>query len=562
MTHSSILDYTGLGRHTRNALRLTQVLQVLIKHGFAGLVRRVRLDQRLPAKLLRGLNLEAPEGEPETFGLRMRAALTELGPSFIKFGQILSTRPDLIGADVARELSALQDAVAPLPFELMAPVIEESFGAPIAELFAAFDTTPVASASLAQVYKAELFDGEEVAVKVRRPRIEYIIEADIRLMRQIAQLVDSYVDELHWIDLPALVEEFGRNIRRELDFLLEARAIEQFSENFAHNDLLLVPRLFCDWCTSSVLTMEWIHGVRVDTWEEYETRNCVREIIAENGCKILCEMIFEHGLFHGDPHPGNIFITKNNQLALLDYGMVGHLDKSDAADIADLFYSVFKQDSKECVEALLVLTMSADPENRDALQHEISEFIALEAEAIVSSGQIAKGLERAIEILRRHHLQLAPRFSLLIKALATIEHVAHQLDPKMDMLPILKPYIQQVVSQRYNPFQIAKDTQQSLASLQRLLRQLPQDLTQLFRQLRRGSFKVHIHHEHLDQLSMVVDRSSNRISVSLIVAALIVGSSIMVRMEGNLSNLGVAGFICAGLLGFGVVGSILWSRKI
>jgi ubiquinone biosynthesis protein len=556
------LYYSKLGKHTVNAVRLAEVLQVFVKHGFADLLQRAGFHRSLPAKLLRGLNLmDSPVGAPHTFGQRLRAALVELGPTFVKLGQVLSTRPDLIRHELARELSNLQDQVDAVPFEVMEEVLKESFGVGASELFAAFDETPVASASLSQVYRAQLKTGQEVAVKIQRPGVSKIIDSDLSLMRQVAEWSAGHLEDVKWLDPPGIVDEFARSIRRELDLEIEARVIEQFQKNFADDPAVIIPGVYTEFCAQSVLTMDWIDGVRVDSLEAYAERNCDPAQVAINGCDALCRMVFEYQLFHADPHPGNIFVTRDNRLAFLDLGMAGHLENTDVAAIGDVFLAMFGRDSRACVDAILLLTSGGEPADLVVLERELTEFIAFEARAILGGGQVARGLERATQILQRANMELSPRFSLLIKALATIEMVGRSLDPDLDMVPIIRPYVEQLIKKRYAPRQILRDIRHNARVVLRLGHQVPRDVSYLLQQLRQGKLKFSIHHEHLDDLAATIDRASSRNTVGLIVAALIVGSSLLITTESSFSRLGMAGFLFAGILGSVLVISILWTRK-
>lgn len=554
---------TRLGKNTVNAVRLAEVLQVFIRHGFADVLNRVGFYDGIPARVLRGVRLmePTPSGPPATIGQRLAAAFTELGPTFVKFGQILSTRPDVMGPTLAHELSSLQDQVSPLPFDTIAAVIAESLGQRVDELFESFDRVPVASASLSQVYKARLKTGEDVAVKVQRPGAARVIEADLSLMRQIAEWVADYVEEAGWADPPGIVDEFARSVRRELDFEIEARMIEQFRRNFEDSEYVLIPAVHTGYSTTRVLTMEWIDGARLDNLDAYAERQCDSKVIVLQSCEALCRMIFEHHLFHADPHPGNIFIVRDNVMAYLDLGMAGHLERADAAAIADLFLAIFHRDAAECVSALVNLTVSGDLVDNELLEHEVAEFIAFEAEGIINSGELARGLERATQILHRFSLQLAPRFSLLLKALATMEVVGRKLDPDLDIIPILEPYIKKLIADRYNPAQLVKDAQANASTLIKLSRQVPRDLSAIIQDMRRGKFRMQVHHDQLENLANVIDRSSNRGALSTIIAALIVGSSLIVTAEGAISGLGVAGFTAAGLLGVWLIVSILLSKR-
>ena len=272
-------------------------------------------------------------------------------------------------------------------------------------------------------------------------------------------------------------------------------------------------------------------------------------------------MVFEHHLFHADPHPGNIHIMRDNQIAFFDLGMAGHLERTDVAAIADLFLAMFQQDASECVNAVLTLTGTGDPEDREAFEHEVADFFAFEARAILGGGQVAKGIERATQLLRRHGLEFAPRFSLLLKALATIEMVARELDPAIDMVPIIRPYVRKLVLTRYQPKHIANETRRNMNALYKLSRQAPGDFSQILRQFRRGNFKFQVHHEHLENLAGTIDRASSRMTAGIVVAALIVGSSLLISTETAVRYVGIGGYIFAGVIGFGLVISMLWKKN-
>jgi len=555
--------YTKLGQHTVNAVRFAEVLQVFARHGFADLLRRAGFYDGLPARVLRRMNLmNAAEGEPATFGQRLRSALVELGPTFVKFGQILSTRPDVIGTDTAKALSSLQDQVDPIEFGAVRPQIERSLGGTVEELFREFDTKPVASASLSQVYKAVLPDGTPVAVKVQRPKVTTQIETDLSLMAQIADWLADHVEDVRWLDPAGIVDEFSRSIKRELDFTIEARVIDQFRRNFEDEPAIFVPCVFHDRTSSIVLTMDWVDGVRVDELDAYAERASDPSEVAREGCRILCQMVFEHRLFHADPHPGNVMLLRDNQLAFLDLGMAGHIERADVAAIADLFLAIFHGDSQECVKAILNLTAQGQLENLTGLEHEIAEFIAFEAQVIIGGGQVARGIDRAMQILHRHHLELASRFSLLLKALATIEIVGRSLDPKLDFLPIIQPYVETLILERFHPSHVLREAQRSGVALLSLGRQLPGDVTYLIQRLRAGKIRFQVQHENLNPLANAIEKAGSRVAFGFIIAALIVGSSMLVASGAQLQEWGLGGYIFAAILGFGLVFSIWWSRKV
>jgi len=545
-----------------DAVRLAEVAQVLVRHGFADLVRRVGLYEGAPAKLLRSLHLieQAPD-VPETVGTRLRAALTELGPTFVKFGQILSTRPDLMGPDVRAELSQLQDKVAASPFEDMRPIIEAELEGNLENHFREFNEIPVASASLSQVYHAWTQLGREVAVKVQRPGIRRTIQSDLSLMRGLAEWVAEHVKELRWIDPVGTVEEFDRTIMRELDFTIEAHVIQRFRKNYSGETAVFVPRVETDLSSARMLVMDWIDGIRIDAIEKYEDRNCNPRTVAANGADTLCRQVFEFHFFHGDPHPGNILVTRNDQIAFLDYGMVGHLEPRDVDAIADLLRAVFEEDSVRCVDALLKFTNSRETDQRAELEHNVAEYIAFEAWSVMGNADVGKALDQITNILRRHKLQLAPRFSLLLKAMATIESTAKTLDKTLDMAPVIRPYVERIITNRFSPSRLAKEGQQTLTTAMRIGKEIPGEIQSLIRTLRRGRFRIQLDHEGLDHLANVTDRASNRLAFSVIAGAIIVGSSLLVSTGVGGRSLGYAGFTIAAVLGVMLLISILRSKN-
>lgn len=556
------MPFTKIGRQTVNAVRFAEIAQVFIRHGFADILRRAGLDKGWPGKILRGMGLmSASGGEPATVGSRLRDALTELGPTFIKFGQILSTRPDLIGHEITGELSGLRDEVNPVVFDLIRPVIEQELGRSLPELFSSIDDTPVASASLSQVYHAILPSGEAVAVKVQRPDIERVIESDMSLMRAIAEWTAKHSEDLRFLDPKGIVDEFSRSILRELDFRMEARSALQFAENFRDNPEIIIPRLFSECSSRRVLTLEWIEGVPIDNVDAYPEHNSDPAIVAATGCRALCEMVFHHRLFHADPHPGNIFLVGDNKLAFLDLGMAGHLEESDIRSFSDILFAIFAGDTDACLQAVLQLTSVDEPRDKTALAHELSEYIAFEAPLVISGGEVVRGLEMMVQIMRRHNLELGPRFSLLLKALVTIEKVAHDLDPHLDMASIIKPYLEDLALSRYTPAHFLKEVHAHLGGYLQLSRQAPADIAFLLRQLRSGKMKLHVHHEHLETLASTIDRASKRNSVAVVIAALIIGSSLLFLAEGPFARLGIVGFVVAGLLGLMLILSILWGGE-
>jgi len=383
-------------------------------------------------------------------------------------------------------------------------------------------------------------------------------------MLTVAEWVEEHVEDFDWLDPVALVKEFRRTILRELDFTVEARNIQRFHENFVDDPIVEIPSVYDNLSGLRVLTMTFIDGARVDDVESFETRNCDAPQVASNGCNAVFKQIFEHNFFHADPHPGNIWVTRDNKLAFLDFGMVGRLEKSDIVIMTDLLRAVFNDNSKAVSDCMLLLTDSGDLADIRSLQEEVADYLAFEAQAIIARGEVGKALEKTLDVLSNHGLQMPPRFTLLIKALATIESTGTSLDPKLDTLPIIQPYIEAVVKRRYSPEELVDEAQGYLLSVGRLLKNVPADLHVLLQMAKHGHFKIEFKHIGLERLTRVIDRASNRVAFSVVTGSLIVGSSLLLGVgeDSTLTRgLGFTGFVIAGLLGIGLLISILRSRN-
>jgi ubiquinone biosynthesis protein len=555
------MAFTSLLKKVQNAVRFTEVIHILVQHGFADLLTRMDLIEGAPAKIMQTLRLIKNDDKAMGQGERLRHALAELGPTFVKMGQILSSRPDLVGVQLSNELQDLQDNVPAVEFEKMRAVFEENLEQPIETLLDEFSETPIATASLSQVYKAKLKTGEAVAVKIQKPGIADIIHADIRLLRSIAEWVTENAREFAWMDPVGLVDEIERSISRELDFQIERTIMEEFRKNFEDLDEVFIPNSYPSASGEKVLTMDFIDGVRVDAVDQYAERNSDPIVVARTGCHAVCMQIMEHRLFHADPHPGNILLTRNNQIAFLDFGMVDHLDFSDIDAMANVLSAVFDRDPDRCIETLLIFTVSREVENEEAFRRDVSDYISFEAESVVGSGLVGKALERIVAILHRHRLRLAPRFSLLLKSLMTIESTGKSLNPELDMIPILQPYVRRVIAKQMSPFRIMKEVRHDIVNAITLGRELPDDIRLILKQLKKGRLKLQVSHEDLENAAFHVDRASNRLTFGLITSSLIVGSSLLVRSGSPGNVLGIIGYCLAGVMGLGLIAVILRSRK-
>ncbi len=561
----------GIARITRgirNAKRLAEVVRVLARHGFGEVVARLHLLDAVPARLAAGMRLTPDSARAQSSrGERLRAVLIELGPTFVKLGQVLSTRPDLIPPDICADLETLQDRVPPVSNEEAAQVILAELGRDPAEAFGSFDETPIASASISQVHRATLKDGTAVAVKVQRPGIASLIESDTELLGSIAEwLVERGIDTPGF-DPTGTVGEFSRSVRRELDFVHEARTLQRFTRNFDGSDIVHFPTVYSDLSTPRVLTMEWIAGISLRDMDKLRRDGHDFGRIAHNGVEVVLKQVFEHGLFHGDPHPGNIFVLPGDVICLIDCGMVGQLMPNDTERFADLLLAVFRKNASQATSAVLELAETTGATNRRALERDIHEFIECDAERMMEGLAFGEALNRVIGILQQHGLVLPPRYTLLIKALATIEQVGRNLDPGLDITSQIRPHVEALLKRRYSARRVVSDVSAMVWDMVKLGRSLPSDAREFFSSVKRGGFKITLRPEDIRRLTDSHERSANRVTFGMIVGALIVGSSLLMRVSSGptflgLPVIGFAGYLVAAVLGLGMVFSMWRSRRL
>ena len=555
-------------RGIRNAKRLVEIVRVLARHGFGEVVTRLHLLDAIPARLATGLRLTPESAKQQASrGERLRAVLVELGPTYVKLGQVLSTRPDLIPPDICADLETLQDRVPPVSNEEAAQVILAELGRDPAGAFGSFDETPIASASISQVHRATLKDGAAVAVKVQRPGIASLIESDTELLGSIAEwLVERGIDTPGF-DPVGTVEEFSRSVRRELDFVHEARALERFTRNFDGSDIVHFPTVYSDLSTPRVLTMEWIAGISLRDMDKLRRDGHDFGRIAHNGVEVVLKQVFEHGLFHGDPHPGNIFVLPGDVICLIDCGMVGQLMPDDTERFADLLLAVFRKDTSQATSAVLELTETAGAIDRKALERDIHEFTESDAERMMEGLAFGEALNRVVGILHQHGLVLPPRYTLLIKALATIEQVGRNLDPSLDIASQIRPYVEELLKRRYSARRVASDVSAAMWDMVRLGRSLPADVRELVGSFKHDGFKIALRPEDIHRLTDAQERSSNRVAFGMIIGSLIIGSSLLMQLSRGpnflgLPVIGLVGYLIAAVLGLGMIFSMWRSRRL
>lgn len=546
-------------RTYRNLDRYRQILAILFKYGFDSLLNRLNLGSYFES----GLQMISRNRRERVEGLtdyeRLRMAFEELGPTFIKMGQILSTRSDLIPDDLVREMTKLQDNVPAFPFSQVREIVEQELRAPLSVLFAHFDETPLAAASIGQVHRARLITGEEVIIKIQRPGIRKIIEVDLEILFHLATLMEKNIEEAEIYRPTRVVDEFARSIEKEINYKIEAQHAERFARQFAGNESIYIPRIFNETTTGQILTMEYVDGVKASDVDLLEKTGLDRKIIAARGADVTFEQIFKHGFFHADPHPGNICILPGNVVCYLDFGMMGYIDKRSMETFADIIIGYVRRDEAAIADAVMRIVEWDDPPDRRALESDIASFVDLYLYKPLKDMHMGDILQEFLELFARHRLRLPPDIFFMIKAMTEVEGLGLMLDPDFNMVEKVEPFIKDLQMARIHPRKLMGDF---LAS-STMLKGVPFELYDLLKQFKSGKVKIGIDHQGLETLIFGVERSSNRISFALIISALIVGSSlIMMARSGpslfGLPLLGLLGYALAGVLGLWL---LVWIRR-
>ncbi|HPX11112.1 MAG TPA: AarF/ABC1/UbiB kinase family protein [Syntrophales bacterium] len=556
-----------LRRTYRHVRRYRQILSVIIRYGFGDILDRVPLRKSLEARV-RAVSGKPIEGlERLTRAERIRLAMEELGPTFIKLGQILSTRPDLVPVDLVEELAGLQDNVPPFPFSQVRSIVEKELGRPLGEVYLRFDEAPLAAASIGQVHRAALRGGEEVIVKVQRPGIEETVTADLEILHHLAVLLERHTEEGAFYRPARIVEEFARTMGREMDYRTEADQGERFARLFRGNETLHVPRMYRGESSKRVLTMEYVQGIKASRVDLLDAGGYDRKIIARRGADLLLEQIFHFGFFHGDPHPGNLAVLPGNVICYLDFGMMGSVDRRSREDMADMVYAIVKRDEAKAAAVLLQLVEWEEEPDRRALERDLSELMDLYVDRPLKEIRMEAVLEQLLRLISRHRLRLPWERYLMVKALATTEGLGRVLDPDFDMTARAAPFVRRLKADRLRPGRIAGEIGESMGDLVLLLREIPADIREILKQLRQGRTRIGFEHRGLEDFLFEMDRSSNRISFALVASAIIIGSSLIIQADVGprifgVSALGLFGFLLAAVLGVWLLIAVLRSGKL
>ena len=535
---------SSLPNFKRNTARFTTIVTVLGKYGLAGWLKQS--DPEFLKKLFKSKDGDVISGRSR--GERVRLAATELGPTFIKLAQILSTRADLVGPEICDELSKLQADVPADDEEAVRKRIEEELGAPPEELFATFDYTPLGSASIGQVHSATLKDGVEVVVKVQHPDIEARIQEDLDILEGLAGLAEEFAKELRNVHPRATVREFRKLLLRELDYRRELKNLEEFARNFANQEEVHFPFAVPELSSRRVLTMEKLVGTGFKEAGSLDASRVDRSALAVTGANVYLDMIFRDGFYHADPHPGNLLVLGDGSLGMLDCGMTGRVDDRTMEDLGGLMIAGVNQDADDLVYYVSRLGSLPPDLDREQLEIDLGEYLGEYAKSSLENLDVAGAIEDGVDIIRNHGVRLRPNISLLLKVIAMLEGTSRLLDRDFSLAEILDPYVKKLLKRRLSPKENLKRMVGMAKDWDRLMRGFPRHANQILERVDRGQFQVNLEHQRLDT-------AVNRLVLGMLAAALFIGSSMILASEVKpllfgISVFGVLGSAVALILGF------------
>jgi ubiquinone biosynthesis protein len=553
---------------TRSIGRLSEIAQVMVRHGFGYFLEAHRLTDLLPGRSAEE-RIASTDGLGSARGQHLREVLDELGPTFVKFGQLLSTRPDVVPPDIVVELRALQDDVRPFPFEQAERVIEEDLGNTLERLFLDFDPTPVAAASIGQVHRATLPNGRRVAVKVQRPGAPRQIEADLTLLYQASRLAKERIRALDFVDTRQLVDEFARSIRKELDYRLEGRNAQAFRRNFAGDPHVVVPKVYWHYTRARVLTLEWVDGIQLADFQSAGMTLEERRDLAYQITETWMTMIFRHGFFHGDPHPANILLPPEaGTVGLVDFGAVGKLTDDDLSKVTGLFIDAANENVEQLPRRLAALGVRYPKEREAEFLAELREVYYRYYGASLSEIDPIQIVREAFQLIYSMNLRLPTRFLLLDRAIATLASVGAELYPDFNVFEVARPYARDLMFERFTPQRVARRARRDAFRYAHVLKEAPLQFHDFMEEIRDGQIEVGFVHKGLDDLLSKLDTLFNRLVIALVVVGGLIGSSLIGIFAKNgpqllgVNVLSVVGFALSAVLGIWLLWGVVRSGRL
>jgi len=539
-----------IGKQIRHMNRYREIGAALIRHGFGFIVEGTELFQALslPARLFRGVR----ETERKSVGERLRYVIQDLGPTFVKLGQIASTRSDMLPGDIVAELSKLQDQVEPFPYAVVADIVASELGQPIEDIFAEFDREPAAAASIGQVHLGALRSGERVAVKIQRPGIAPAIRTDLEILRNLAGIAEARFEWARRYQLQGMIAELGRALLQELDYQIEGRNTDQVARQFIGDPNVHVPAIHWAHTSKRVLVMEFLEGVKVSQRERLVRDGADLKALAERILNALFRQMFIEGFFHADPHPGNLLAMPDGSVAFIDFGMVGRLTPGMKESFSDLIIALMRQSTEGILKAVLRMGLLTEEVNMDELRRDVEELRTKYYGVPFSEMSLGEAVNDLLDTARRHNVRIPTDFLLLGKALLTVEGVVVALDPDISIVSLAEPFGLRLLKERFRPRRLASAAWRDASEYGELLARLPKQASELMKLAKNGQARLEISVPELDVLLRKLDRISNRLSfsvvmlaISIVMAGLIVGSSLS-RQPGSLLN------VPAIVIGFGI----------
>jgi len=554
---------TEVGRKYRRAKRYRQIVAILMKYGWSDFFDWLKGDSILEKE---EIGLQASM-ETVTRAVRLRLAFTELGSTFIKLAQLLSSRPDVVPPHVVFELSKLQDKVPPFPYKQVQEIFQREFNALPEDLFQGFDPIPIASASIGQVHQAWLIDGRKVAIKVQRPNLRKLIETDIEIMLNLCAIMERNSSTALHYEPTRIVKEFSRSISKEIDYVREAANMMQFRRMFESNPHVYIPEMFTEFSSSTVLTMEFVDGIKITHFDELKQAGIEPREVNDICADFFLEQVFEKGMFHADPHPGNIFILpKGPTVCLLDFGIVGMIDQQAREVFIDLLDGIIAQNPRNVADAVLALTQWDELPNRKTLEQEIQDFIPIHINKPLKEIRIGIVLQDLLHILSRHRLRLPSNFFMMLRAFSIAEGLSLMLNPDFDMMTKILPFAKRMRLERFSPKRLTADVLEMIRDMGYFMHRFPKDILEITHLLRNRQMRIQIEHLKMNQLIEVADQVGNRIVAGLVLIGLLITSAILLAMEvpplfQGTSLLGIILFLTSTLLGFIMLRRIFKRQK-
>ncbi len=539
-----------------NLKRLNEIIRVLTKYEFGYVIEKIKLKNKIPFKH-HSYEYESLEELDATIPLRLRKVLQELGTTYIKLGQTLSTRPDLVGDDIAAEFSKMQDDNPPVDYEIIESIIEEELGDSPDNLFFIFEKEPIGSASIGQVHKAVLKNGDKVAVKIQKPGVRDLIRNDIGIMRFLARRINDYIPRSRNYNLPGIVDEFERSILKEIDYGHEAMNITRFNYNFKDDETVYVPNVYKEFSTSKVLTMELIEGKKVSDVITSD-KGFDKELIAKRGVESYFKQVLIHGFFHADPHPANIYVLEDNVVCFLDYGMMGILDREFRENLAELIIYFMENSVKGMINQLIYMGIITEKIDIKSFRYELTDLMYRYYG--IGLNEMHGGMEDLISLMRKYRIQLPSEFVLLARGIGMLEDTGEKLDPNFNPVEAFKPMAQKVIRKKISPLKFVDFVKDNLFEVEHLMKTLPRNLSRTLYKIEEGKISIELEHKN-------IERISNKISVALIISALLIGSSLIMQTDKGIlilgfPFLGIIGFVISMILGLALVLSILKYREV